>query len=160
MKRLAVFLGFAVAPALCYASGSCPWINAATAFDALGAAREAAGTGSAITPGSCTFTYQTPDGLHELRVSVEPSADAPDLFASRKASCGSDARALTAIGNEAIACAVNPKAGSYGQQVIGRVRDQVFTLTMTANTPRTPAAVNDLRQKTEMLADIVSGNLF
>jgi hypothetical protein len=160
MKRVALVLCLFLAPAFCYASDTCPWINAATAFGAIGASPEAAGTHSTITSGSCTFSYRTQEGLHELRVTVEPSSDAPHLFASRKASCGSDARPLTAIGNEAIVCAVGPSANVYGKQVIGRVRDQIFTVTMTVDGPESPARVNDLQQKIEMLAELIAGNLF
>jgi hypothetical protein len=160
MKRLALALCFFLTSAACYAAAPCPWINAATAFGALGASSDAAGASSVNASSSCTFTYRMPNGLRELRVTVEQSSDAPHSFVSRKAACSSGGRPLTAIGNEAIACAANSDRNSYGEQIIARVRDQVFTVTMTVDTPKTGATVKDLQQRVEMLAELISGNLF
>jgi hypothetical protein len=160
VKRLIFALCILLTPVGSHASNTCPWINAATAFGALGTSPDAAGTNSAITSNSCTFTYQTPNSLHELRVTVEQSSDASRNFASRVTACSSGAHSLAAIGNEAVACAVNQNAEIYGEEVIGRVRDQVFTLTMMINTPKTPGSAGDLQQKAEMLAELISGNLF
>lgn len=160
MKRFALMFCFILAPVACQASDPCPWINASTAFGALGITPDAAGSSSATTATSCTFAYRTPNALSELRVTVEQSSDAAHSFLIRKAACSSDLRPLSAIGNEAIICSVNPATNVYGRQVIGRVRDQIFTLTMTVGGVSTPARTDDLQQKAEMLAELVSGNLF
>lgn len=160
MRRVALALCIFLSPAIGHASSSCPWVNAATAFGALGTTPEAAGTNASTTSTSCAFTTRTPNALRELRVTVEQPPDAPGNFASRKAACGPNAQPISTIGNEAVACSMATNGNLYGQQIIGRVRDQVFTVQITATTPKTFAAVNELRLKAEMLAEIVSGNIF
>ena len=70
-----------------------------------------------------------------------------------KARCGAGATALRAIGNEA--CAVEIKGQTYGQEVIGRVRDQIFTVTLTTTVPK-----DALQEKARNIAEQVAGALF
>jgi hypothetical protein len=76
-------------------------------------------------------------------------------MASYKAHCSGDATHLQAIGNEAVMCAADTKAQAHGEQVIGRVRDQVFTVTIT-----TSARNDALEEKTRNIAEQVAGALF
>ena len=53
------------------------------------------------------------------------------------------------------------KAKADGEQVIGRVRDQVFTVTITTSARNDPSMSRDaLREKTRNIAEQVAGALF
>ena len=68
-------------------------------------------------------------------------------FPNHLRKCGSDAKPLKAIGNEAVVC-----TAERGQRVIGRVRDQAFVINLIA-----PNATAETAKKA---AEIVAGNLF
>lgn len=68
-------------------------------------------------------------------------------FAAFLAKCGSDAKPLKGIGNEAVTCSLPRK----GARVVGRVRDQAFVVSLS------PAEKQDSINKA---AEIVAGNLF
>jgi hypothetical protein len=160
VRRFAFILCLLLFPAISRAAAICPWINATTAFGALGAAPEDSSVKSVVTANSCTFTYQTASTMRELRVTVDQLADAAHNFEGRKAACAAGAKPLHAIGNEAVTCLMNAGGNLQGEEVIGRVRDQVFTLTLTEKMSDPAAGSKDLPQKAEMLAELVAGNLF
>lgn len=58
---------------------------------------------------------------------------------------------LNAIGNEAVACATHGR-----EQVVGRVRDQLFTIRLTMKGFNEEA----ISEKGRLVAEQVSGNLF
>ncbi len=67
---------------------------------------------------------------------------------------------LKAIGNDAVLCA-NNTATSSGQQVIGRVRDQIFIISISAEAQPGRSTANDpLADKVKAIAEQVAGNLF
>jgi hypothetical protein len=68
---------------------------------------------------------------------------------------------LRAIGNEAVTCAVDSKGKSYGQQVIGVVRDQIFTVTVTTSAKKDPVMPRKaLEEKSRNISEQVAGALF
>jgi hypothetical protein len=68
---------------------------------------------------------------------------------------------LRAIGNEALSCAADDRKGGIGERVVGRVRDQVFTITISSTLKNDPGLNRDvLRSKIYTAAEQVSGNLF
>ncbi len=69
-------------------------------------------------------------------------------FAGFLAKCGSDAKPVRAIGNEAVLC-----TSAQQQRIVGRVRDQAFVVTMTPG----DTGKEELIKKA---AEIVAGNLF
>lgn len=157
---IALFLSIALLPSICRAENRCPWINKATAFGALGTTEDAA-TASVpeISTTACTFVYHDGDITRELRVTVEQTNDWEKTFNAYQARCGRDKSPLRAIGNEAVMCAANQKG--QGEEVIGRVRDNVFTInvsTTAKNDSSMPREV--LVQKAGLVAEQVSGNLF
>jgi hypothetical protein len=117
-------------------------LNAATAGGFLGGAVEVT-----ITPTSCDFVRQH----WQLRIEVHP-ADAPHVR------CESGGEALKGIGNEAQTCAWEGKNGWRGEQVSGRVRDQVFLVRISTDDPT--AAAKSVRDKTRNLSEQVAGILF
>ena len=140
---------------------ACPWINQPTASGLLGGetvstVSEASGT----QPGSCTFTQKSQGATRILRISV---ASAPDAHAQVEAltkACGPDAVPLRGIGNEANVC-TNRQDGGPGERVVGRVRDQLFTISLTSTQKGDALLKHDmLRAKIYTASEQVSGNLF
>jgi hypothetical protein len=159
VKCFALFCCIFLCPAISRAAALCPWINATTAFGALGSSPEATSAKSIVTATSCTFTYQAPSVVRELRVTVDLPKDPARVFATKKAACASPTP-ISTIGNEAFACVVSSNSSAPGRQIVSRVRDQLLTLTLTEKLSDTSAASKDLSLTTEMLAELVAGNLF
>jgi hypothetical protein len=125
--------------------------------DSTGVFTEAVGGQPAV----CVFTYDVQGVRRALSITVELAADAHARMASIVANCGSDAVPLKAIGNEAQACSVDDRKGGPGERAIGRVRDQVFTITISSTHRGDPVLTRDaLKAKIYTAAEQVSGNLF
>ena len=66
---------------------------------------------------------------------------------------------LRATGNEAVMCAANQKG--QAEQVFGRVRDNVFTISVRTSARNDLSMSHEaLVQKAGLVAEQVSGNLF
>jgi hypothetical protein len=89
-----------------------------------------------------------------LRIAVETMETPRNEFTAHAADCGSDPAPLKAIGNEAVVC--NPDKRSA--QVVGRVRNRIFTILVSTTNPSFTQAV--LREKARDVAEHVAGNLF
>ena len=123
----------------------CPWMNAATAAGIIG---RPVGT-KAVGTNACVF--KAARSAYVLRVDVKAARSSPE-------SCGSHPQALRGIGNEAIACEHRERKGHRMERVVGRVRNQVFVITVTT-TDRSAAQVS-LLAKAESAAEQVAGSLF
>jgi hypothetical protein len=150
-------------PAVGRAANNCTWLNEATASGFLGG--EAVGTftaGAAGQPAVCAFVNQSAGATRTLRITVEVvAADAHARMGAVAASCGADAAPLRAIGNEALVCAADDHKSGLGARVVGRVRDQVFTITISTTLKGDPVLTRDaLNAKIYSAAEQVSGNLF
>lgn len=111
--------------------------------------------------GACTFVYHDSTASRELRITTEEVQDPSRAMASYKARCRGKASPLQAIGNEAVMCAADIKGQPEGEQVIGRVRDQVFTVAITTSARNDPSMSQDeLKEKTRNIAEQVAGALF
>jgi hypothetical protein len=149
-------------PAMGHAENHCAWMNEATASgllgsDAVGSFTEAVGEQPAV----CTFVSQSAGVTHTLRITVELAADAHARLGAVAQACGADAASLKAIGNEAVACVVDDRKGGIGERVYGRVRDQVFTITISSTLKNDPNLTRDaLKARIYTAAEQVSGNLF
>jgi hypothetical protein len=124
----------------------CPWLNVATASGFLGGALH-----MTLTSASCEFVRQ--DGGHEMTLRIEVGS-----MSAPHAQCGSGAEPLKAIGNEALACTYEGKAGWIAEQVTGRVRDQAFLVRISSNDRST--APKTIREKVRKVAEQVAGILF
>jgi hypothetical protein len=153
------FIGLPIAG---HAANNCPWINEATASGLLGSA--AVGTfvdAAPPQPAICTFTQQGADATRTLRITVELSADPHARLTAMAQTCGTDEAPLRAIGNEALTCAADDRKGGLGERVIGRVRDQVFTITISNTLKNDPSLNRDvLKARINTAAEQVAGNLF
>lgn len=149
-------------PVLGRAANNCAWINEATASSLLGG--EAVGIlteAAAGQPAACTFTQQGERGKRVLRVTVEISGAAHTRLGAITQSCDANAVPLRAVGNEALICAANERKNQLGERVVGRVRDQIFTITIGTTLKDDPILTRDeLKSRVIAGAEQVSGNLF
>jgi len=163
-------LGFGLLGAVCIigvptkacAANTCAWINEATVSGLLGG--DAVGEVATAEAGKqtvCTFTQKGADVRRTLQVTVEISTDPHARMDAVARICGADVAPLTAIGNEALVCAANDRTVGSGERVVGRVRDQVFTITI-ASTLKDDRLLSrkELRSRIYTAAEQVAGNLF
>lgn len=144
------------------AANNCPWINEATASGLLGGGANGEFTPAATgQPAVCTFTQQSTEVTRTLRITVELAADPHAQLGTVAQICGPDVAPVKAIGNEAMVCAADGRKGATGERIIGRVRDQVFTITI-GTTLKSDPILNAYALKSNVLtaAEQVSGNLF
>lgn len=134
-----------VAPLICGAAETCPWINVGTAGGILGG--EAVTT--KVTKDRCEFERSG----DRLSIEVETMTNPRTQFTKYLSECKSKPVPLKAVGNETMTCSAR-----HAGLAIGRVRDRVFIIRMTADDRN---AKNDaLESKAEEAARHVAGNLF
>ncbi len=143
---LNVFALLVLAPLLCCAAESCPWINAGTVGGILGGAVD-----TKVTQTTCEFTRRggSPSSTPGLEVEIVAQHDYPEYLSE----CKSKRQALKAIGNEAVTC-----NGGSSELAIGRVRDRVFVIRVSSKNHS--AAQNNLAAEAREAAEHVAGNLF
>jgi hypothetical protein len=148
--------------AICRAEeGHCAWLNDATASGVLNGTvtldLEPAPDDQTI----CAFTnLKTAKDYSTLRIMVQPLKDVTNALASHESLCTSPATALKAIGNEAVSCSADV-GYSRGEQVIGRVRDRLFIVTVSSTMAHDPLMTRPaLKEKAKMIAEQVAGALF
>lgn len=142
MKWLALLGASAIH--MCFGQSACPWLNAATASGVL----EGAATVRAASD-SCHFVAKT----GQLQIQVKSTQDAEREIAALAKRCKRDAAPLKAIGNAAFACLHRDR-----EVVVGRVRQQVFTITLVMK--GADADKDALVEKARLVAEEVSGALF
>lgn len=145
------------------ASNKCPWLNEATASGLLGGAANGTYVTETGRAPVCTFTERSGDMDRTLQVSVETARDPHSrLLSIVSATCGSKTLLpLQAIGNEAVSCAYDSHTAKRGRHVLGRVRDQIFDITLSSSSKNDPVLTPDmLEMKIETAAAQISGNLF
>jgi hypothetical protein len=148
-------------PATARAANNCPWLNEATASGLLGGDAIGAYTVAPGQPSVCTFTQQNQDVTRSLVVAVEIAQAPHARMVTIAQTCGANAVPLNAIGNEAISCAPVERKGELRERVIGRVRDQVFIITLASSLKNDPILTRDaLKTRSQTAAEQVSGNLF
>ncbi len=147
---------FIVLPALCQDQQTCLWMNSATAGGLLSGAVTSRVIHSSKNKDDATCTFSR--GTYELQIIVETMAARSRQFAKFTSTCGSSAAPLKTIGNEAVACSLNPGNGGVGEQVIGRVRDRAFIIRISTNNQSIAPA--SLLEKASIAAEQVAGNLF
>jgi hypothetical protein len=91
-----------------------------------------------------------------LRIQVRTVGEPAKAFLSYAKRCGARGTPLKAIGNEALLC--DSKAKGAAELVVGRVRDRLFVIDLTAPDPSITASA--LHDNALSAAQIVAGNLF
>jgi hypothetical protein len=162
LVSLAVALGLVGIPGAAHASNNCPWINEATVSGILdGAAVGAFSQESGDQSATCNFVYKTAVGTRSLTIHVETVQDAHVRVNSLAAGCGQTPELLPAVGNEAYFCTTAHGKGMVTERVVGRVRDQVFTIEIsTAGKGDTVLSQEDIKSRISRATEQVSGNLF
>jgi hypothetical protein len=149
--------------ATCSAQSICPWLNVATASGVLGGAATVEVNATDISHGSCVFQLQDVAKKGTLRISVVEANDpesAGNATKPAKISCASSGMPLKGVGNEAVLCPID-RGESRGEQVVGRVRDRMFTVVISDGSGKGLEAKSDpLAEKAESVAKAVAGALF
>jgi|HubBroStandDraft_6_1064221.scaffolds.fasta_scaffold769738_2 hypothetical protein len=160
--RLAVALCIFGLPNTARASNNCPWINEATVSGLLdGPAVGAFNQGSLGQSATCNFVFKTADGVRTFTISVETTQDAHARVMSIAKGCKQPQEVLQAIGNEAYVCTTEHSKGTIAERVVGRVRDQVFTILIsTTGKGDLILSAQDLKSRISLASEEVSGNLF
>jgi hypothetical protein len=156
-------LGLIALPTVCKAANNCPWINETTASGILGGDSVGVLTGGLDNGGTavCEFTQQGDGFRRTLQIAVELAPDPHVRLGTVAQICGSDAVPLRAIGNEALICEADDRKSGQGERVVGRVRDQVFTITIKTTMKADPILTRmELKSRVTTAAEQVSGNLF
>jgi hypothetical protein len=121
----------------------CTWINTATASGILGGPSHLT-----LSAGVCAWTRDNSDRQAILRVEIVPLASMPSDYDKIRTRCKGAAVDLRALGNEAISC-----SDTNSENIIGRVRDQGFVITLSGSGAAAKAGVR-------RAAGQVVGNLF
>ena len=150
--------GLILAAATTARAENCPRLNAATAEGLLGGSVTMSVTRPSETAESCNFSRNGSAAVASLHIDVTTPGDASAAFATTAAQCGTGARKLTGVGNEAVACTL-PEATSTIEQVVGRVRGRIFILRWThiSNGPPSAEARSEALQG---VAEAVAGSMF
>lgn len=144
----------------CCGQTACPWLNTATAAGLLGGPSVLSMTETSDHVNACLFRQSELAEEDSLRIAVTVMTDeksAVRSITSLNESCRGPALPLRGIGNDAVLCR-DDEGKLLGEEVVGRVRNNVFTVTLRSGTRSTVA--DDLAEKAEMAAEQVAGNLF
>jgi hypothetical protein len=163
MLRLAfLFVSLFGVAANCYAKNNCPWINEATASGLLGGdAVNEFTEPSAGQPAVCTITQTGAGFTRTLRITVEVVPDTHARWQTAVEACGKNAASIQAIGNEASMCPLDNHSAGLAELVVGRVRDQLFTITMSTTLKDDLILTRmSLKEKIYTASEQVAGNLF
>ena len=161
--RLALlFVGIFGLAADCFAKNNCPWINEATASGLLGGdAVNEFTEASAGQPAVCTITQTGAGFTRTLRITVEVVPDTHARWQSAAQSCGKNGASLQAIGNESTMCPLDNHSAGLAELVVGRVRDQLFTITLSTTLKDDIILTRmSLKEKAYTASEQVAGNLF
>ena len=162
VEQLALALCIFGLPGSAHASNNCPWINEATVSGLLdGPAVGAFNQGSVGQPATCNFAFKRAGGGRTLAISVETVQDAHARVMSMAKGCKQPQEVLPAIGNEAYVCTTEHGKEAVAERVVGRVRDQVFTILIsTTGKGDLILSTQDLKSRISIASEQVSGNLF
>jgi hypothetical protein len=154
-------MGLLLLSASCSAQAHCAWLNDATASGVLNGPVSLDLESAPDDQSICVFTnLKTAKDYSALRIMVQPLKDVGSAVASHKSLCTSVPVVLKAIGNEAISCSADV-GYSRGEQVIGRVRDRLFIVTVSSTIAQDPSATRQLLQeKARTIAEQIAGALF
>jgi hypothetical protein len=154
---------FSLLPGLCSAQSTCQWLNPATASGVLGGSATMEVNNTGVSTGVCVFRFQDEAQNNTLRISIikaERPENAGKEMMPYESKCTSSGQPLKGVGNEAILCASDTGKWS-GELVVGRVRDNIFTVVINDATGDNPAATkDDLADKALEIAKQVAGILF
>ncbi len=162
IQRYMIVAAMAALPVPCHGQNLCPWLNVATASGVLDGPAILTVDKTDDHTETCLFRSQTGSSADLLSISVTTVADlqnADQELVSHEKRCAASVVPLKAVGNEAVLCTADT-ARSRGVQVIGRVRNRIFTVEIRTRSTRSEATRNLLEEKIEEVANQVAGVLF
>ena len=143
-----------------HAQVRCPWLNVATASGVLEGPALLQVEQPKATETQCVFRYQNGKVIETLEIDVRRQQDISRGLVPEESSCNAPGTPLRAIGNEAVLCA-DDRRSSRGDQVIGRVRDSIFRVSVSTTAKNDPAVKREvLEQRAKDTAEQVAGALF
>jgi hypothetical protein len=148
--------------AMCKAEeGHCAWLNDATASGFLNGPVSLDLESAPDDQRICTFTnLKTAKDYATLRIMVQPLKDTSKAVESHESQCTSAPAAIKGVGNEAISCSADV-GYSRGEQIIGRVRDRLFIVTVSSTMAQDPMMTRQmLQEKTRNISEQIAGALF
>jgi hypothetical protein len=105
--------------------------------------------------------FRTAGGSRIFTISVETVQDAHARVMSLAKGCKEPQEPLPAIGNEAYVCTTEHGKEVVAERAFGRVRDQVFTILISATGKgNLILSTQDLKSRISIASEQVSGNLF
>lgn len=157
-KNLILLVALLV-PTICKAETACPWLNKATASDALNGSVNLELQNNMAKGDTCLFRYRRGTVIHSLRIAVQEMKNHDTGMTFQGFRCSSHIVPLKGIGNVAVLC--DSTIGfSHGEQVIGYVRNKVFVVSIVSS-GADQVMTNELIQKrVENIAEQVAGSLF
>lgn len=160
--QLVVGLCMFAIPNSAHASNDCPWINEATVSGLLeGPAVGVFNQGSTGQPATCNFVFKSTGGSRTFTITVETLQESHARVISLAKGCKRPQEVLPAIGNEAYVCTTEHGKEAVAERVVGRVRDQVFTILISTTGKRDLIlSPQDLKSRISIASEQVSGNLF
>lgn len=144
------------------AENHCPWMTEATAAGLIGEDVSGMILAERGKPALCTFAERTNKPMRTFQISVETAPDGHNQYlAALRRACGSSSTPLSAIGNEAATCTRDRHGNLIQSLAVGRVRDQIFTVTLSTSVKDDPVLTPAmLKMKVGIAAEQVSGSLF
>jgi hypothetical protein len=153
-------LGLLMIGPLCRAETKCPWLNVATAAGVLDGPATLDMHATEDGGNICVFRSQRGTAMYSLQISVRQMKDESRTVAFYRSRCTSSAISLRAIGNEAVLCGADDN-GSHGEQVISRVRSDIFIVSISASDAKDASMTREsLVERAKIIAEQVAGNLF
>jgi hypothetical protein len=105
--------------------------------------------------------FKEAGGTRTVDITVETVQDAHSRVMSMTQGCKQPREVLPAIGNEAYVCTTEHGKDAMAERVVGRVRDQFFTISFsTTGKGNLILSPQDLRTRISTVSEQVSGNLF
>ena len=162
LLRVAIAISLLAIPSFARAENKCPWLTEATAGGLLGG--DAVGSYMAAAngqPAVCAFIDKEGNSMRELTITVQINPDAHNKLSGMMHDCGASSQLLQAIGNEAAVCAMDARKKFISERVVGRVRDQIFAITISSTVKDDMVLNNEtLMTKIYTASEQVAGNLF
>ncbi len=157
-----ILLVFAILmPAACRAETKCPWLNEATARGILGGEVKMTVEINPQGNGECQFSRRQGTAVFQLRISVHKMTNVVTQFPTYLSFCPPNSPPLRTIGNEAVTCTTERKGSKYDENVVSRVRDAAFIVSVSSTIQDDPQMTKQMRRdKANLVAEQVAGNLF
>ncbi len=108
---------------------------------------------------TCEFTRKQDSTVSMLNIAVHTINPSND-FASYLSQCKGSTIPLKAIGTDAVQCLLKGRSAKREEQVIARVRERVFVLTVYRKRTESSLHEEGLSKDTRNIAEQVAGRLF